>query len=124
MHVIPRFGVRAGDLGGYIEHEGNLRQAGDCWIGDNARVFGDAQIYDNAWVYGNAQVYNVIINKSMQITGEVCIDSLGQIYYSDSGITGFVDIYNGLILNGVEEITEFHETLAMEKLSLKSEGKE
>ena len=49
LRVIPKFGVRAGDLGGYIKHEGNLSQAGDCWIGDNARVFSDAQIYDNAW---------------------------------------------------------------------------
>ena len=55
--------VKAGDLGGWVENEDNLDQAGNCWIGgsawvtENARVSEDACIYGNAFVYGNAQVY-------------------------------------------------------------------
>ena len=40
--------VEAGELGGYIEKEENLSQAGDAWVTDNAWVTGDA------WVAGNA----------------------------------------------------------------------
>ena len=54
--------VRAGDMGGYIEKEGNLSQSGNAWVsGDaevsgNAWVYGDARVYGNAWVSGDAEV--------------------------------------------------------------------
>lgn len=53
---IDRFGVKAGDLGGYIEKENNLSQDGDAWVYGNARVYGDARVYGNAWVCGDARV--------------------------------------------------------------------
>ena len=43
--------TQKGDLGGYVEKEGNLDQENDAWVS------GDAQVYGNAWVSGNAQVY-------------------------------------------------------------------
>ena len=55
--------VKEGELGGYIEKEGNLSHEGNAWVcGDarvfgNAWVFGDAEVCDNAWVYGNARVF-------------------------------------------------------------------
>ncbi|WP_408742587.1 hypothetical protein [Acetobacter persici] len=61
--TIASIGVSAGDLGGFIELEGNLDQSGDTWVsGDaevsgNAWVYGDARVYGNAWVSGNARVY-------------------------------------------------------------------
>ena len=63
LEDIPRYGVKTGDLGGWIEKEANLSQNSDAWVyGDaqvygNARVYGNAQVYGNARVYGNAQVY-------------------------------------------------------------------
>ena len=43
--------VAKGEIGGWIEKEGNLSQlCGDAWVSGNARVCG------NAWVSGNAQV--------------------------------------------------------------------
>ena len=45
---IPRWNVRAGDLGGWLESEANLSQFGDAW------VFGDAQVSDTAQVSGAA----------------------------------------------------------------------
>ena len=69
---LPRFDVRVGDVGGWIESESNLSGAawvsGNAWVYGgarvcgNARVSGDAQVSGNAWVYawavvsGNAQV--------------------------------------------------------------------
>lgn len=40
--------VKAGEVGGYVEKEGNVSQDGD------ARVYGNARISGNAWVSGNA----------------------------------------------------------------------
>ncbi len=63
---IPKYNVKAGDLGGFIEKEENLSHNGNCWVSggvcvgacvyDNALVYGDAWIYDNARVFGNARV--------------------------------------------------------------------
>ena len=50
IQAIKSFGgVIAGDLGGWVESEGNLSQRGDCW------VYGDAMVYGNAWVSDDAR---------------------------------------------------------------------
>lgn len=60
---IPRFHVRAGDLGGFLESEHNLSHEGDCVVLEsasvygNARVYGDACVRDSSTVSGNARVY-------------------------------------------------------------------
>ena len=51
---IPYHGVKAGDLGGFIENVENL--TGNAWVSGNAVVAGNARVYGNAWVYGNAVV--------------------------------------------------------------------
>ena len=69
IRALKDFGsVRAGDLGGWVEKEGNLSQLGACWVyenalvcgkarvGGNARVHGSARVCENAWVYGNAAI--------------------------------------------------------------------
>ncbi len=42
--------VKAGDLGGYIENEGNLSHYGNCWVYDEACVYGYAHVSDHAKV--------------------------------------------------------------------------
>lgn len=53
-------GVTAGDLGGWIEHRGNLEGRGwvfgDAWVRGLANVSGNAQVSGNAWVSGAARV--------------------------------------------------------------------
>ena len=61
---IPRYGVKAGDLGGWIETENNLSHEGDCWVGGGARVGGGAQVNGNARVGGNAHVRNGVIKST------------------------------------------------------------
>ena len=57
IKALVSFGdVTAGDLGGYVEKEGNLSHDGNAWVYDNAWVYGNAQVYGNAWVYDNAWV--------------------------------------------------------------------
>ena len=57
LRDIPRCGVKEGDLGGWVESEGNLTQEGDCWVFGKAQVFGNAQVCDDAQVCGNAMVF-------------------------------------------------------------------
>ena len=56
LRDIPEAGIRAGDLGGFVESASNLSQAGNCWVSENARVYGNAHVYGNALVTGNAKV--------------------------------------------------------------------
>ena len=49
-------GVKAGELGGWIESESNLSHSDNAWISDNAQVNGNARVSNNARVNGNAQV--------------------------------------------------------------------
>ena len=56
--------AQKGDLGGYVEKEGNLDQENDAWVYGNAQVYGnarvsgDAQVSCNAQVSGNANIKN------------------------------------------------------------------
>jgi hypothetical protein len=68
IKALKDFGhVKKGELGGYVEHDRNLSQIGECWVADNARVMDDAYVYDNALimdqavVMGNAQVSEDVI---------------------------------------------------------------
>ena len=50
IRALISFGdVDAGDVGGYVEKEENLSQAGDAWVYGNAKVYGNA---DYATVHG------------------------------------------------------------------------
>ena len=46
--------VKAGELGGYVEKEGNVSQDDNAWVSGDAEVFGNAKVSGNARVYGDA----------------------------------------------------------------------
>ena len=48
--------VKSGDLGGYIESDGNLLYSGNAWVSGDAQVYGSARVSGNAWVSGDARV--------------------------------------------------------------------
>jgi hypothetical protein len=52
--------VKAGDLGGWIETEANLRVSGEAWVFDKAQVSGEAQVFDKAQV---SSVLSVLWNR-------------------------------------------------------------
>lgn len=94
---IPRHGIKAGDIGGWVENELNLSQVNDAWVAgeaavfanghvsknalvkdravvrdggwvtDNAVVFGDALVYRHGIVCGEAKVRGIVSNE-----GKVC----------------------------------------------------
>lgn len=57
---LPQYGVKAGDLGGFVESYDNLR--GNAWVCDNAKVFGCAQVFGNAVVVASDEDYIVFKN--------------------------------------------------------------
>lgn len=65
LRDIPRHGVKAGDLGGFVEAENNLSQDGnarvhgDAWVDGKARVYGYAEVYGDAEVCGDAKVSSI-----------------------------------------------------------------
>lgn len=61
-------GVKAGDLGGYIQSEENLCHNGIAWVGGNAWVSGNARVYGNAQVCGMAQVCG-----DARVSGDTCV---------------------------------------------------
>lgn len=80
LRDIPRYHVKAGDLGGWVEKEGNLSQFGDAWVRVDAVVCGNAKVYDNAFVCGdalvcdNAEVYgNVKICGTVKVCDNACV---------------------------------------------------
>ncbi len=108
---IPKFGVKAGDLGGYISHAWNLSQLGECWVGDDALVYDDAWVNCDAWVSGDAQVYgNSQINGYSKICG--CAHIYGNAQTNDysqvtehARVHGHAWISKNVIINGGMEIS-------------------
>ena len=62
----PIFGVRVGDLGGWIEHEGNLQD--EAWVDRHAMVFGEAFLSDNA----SAMDYAIVRDQAC-VTGKAVV---------------------------------------------------
>lgn len=48
--------VKAGELGGYVEKEGNVSQDDNAWVSGDAEVFGNAKVFGNARVSGDALI--------------------------------------------------------------------
>lgn len=55
---IEKYGVKAGDLGGFIESENNLSRYGNSWVADDAEIYSNAQVSGNARVAGDALIAN------------------------------------------------------------------
>lgn len=112
LRDIPEWGVRAGDIGGYIEKESNLTHDGYAWVKDEAQVYGDAQILggivcDVAKVFDTVSSHGVIKLNSVlggsTTVGKCChIRGSVQVYDSklvDSTISGTVSIKRSKIFS-------------------------
>lgn len=76
MAVSDFSGVKAGELGGFIEKESNLSQDGSSWVYNNAKVSGDARVFGDAKVSRNDQIFWIsnIGSRSGTITFFLCAD--------------------------------------------------
>ena len=88
LRDIPRFGVKAGDLGGWIQNEENLSQDFFCWIHRSSVVLGDARVVGNSYigddslvhgeavVTGNCFVYESNIGGKSKIVGNSVVSKV------------------------------------------------
>lgn len=88
LRDIPRYGIKAGDLGGYVETEKNLSQTGNAWVGGDAWVCGDAQVLDDAQVSGNARVYG-----NAKVFGKAEVYSRARVF-GDACVSGHAQVCN------------------------------
>lgn len=86
IRALRDFGnVKAGELGGYVEKEGNLSHYGNAWICDDAKIYNDAEIYGDAEISGNAKICgDAVICDNVVICGDAEI-------YGNAKISGNAD---------------------------------
>lgn len=103
-------GVKAGELGGYIEKEGNLSQSGNAWVGGDAWVSGDARVTDNARVSGNALVTgDAYVTDNARVTDNAWVG--GDAYVTDNAnINSNADLLQITGLGSVHRATTVYRT--------------
>ena len=90
--------VKAGELGGWIEKEANLRHQGACWVYGNAEVCGNAQVYGLAKVYGHTKVYG-----DAQIGGDARVYGNAQVG-GNARVYGYTKVYGHAEVYGRAEV--------------------
>lgn len=79
---IPKHDVKAGDLGGWLETEGNLSHNGAAW------VTGEAVVTDSAWVTDSARVTDsACVTDSARVTGNALVRGNARVMESSDCIT-------------------------------------
>lgn len=78
LRDIPRYSVKAGDPGGWIEREANLWHECDAWVCGHAEVYGDARVYGEAEVCGDARVYgHAWVYGDARVCGSAIVEKSG-----------------------------------------------
>ena len=102
--------VKAGELGGYIEKEGNLSHEGNAWVYDNAWVCGDAwvsgdaRVYDNAWVYDNARVSgDARVSGNARVSGDAWVSGDARVS-GDAWVSGDARVSGNAWVSGDADI--------------------
>ena len=102
---IERYGVKAGDLGGWVEKEDNLSQSGNAWVSGDAKVSGNAVVYGNAkvsgsaWVYGDAKVSgNAVVSGDAKVSGNAWVSG-------DAVVSGDAKVYGNAVVSGDAKVS-------------------
>ena len=83
---ISRYGVKSGDIGGWIEKYDNLSQHGDAFVRGNACVYGDACVSGDALVSGNA-----CVSGDAKVRGDACVSGNACVY-GDACVSGYARV--------------------------------
>ncbi|WKD60900.1 hypothetical protein CCICO_04315 [Corynebacterium ciconiae DSM 44920] len=95
-------GVRAGDLGGWVEFEGNLQD--EAWVSGNARVYGDARVSGNAWVSGTAWVAgDAEVSGNARVSGDAEVHGEAEIS-GDAVACGQARVYGNTVMSGTAQV--------------------
>ena len=105
-----RFGVKAGDLGGFIEVEANLSHDGNAWVYGDALVYGNAKVSENAKVCGDALVYgNARVSGNALVSGNARVSEnarvSGDAWVSENAkVSGDAWVYGNAKVSGDAKI--------------------
>lgn len=106
-----RDGVKAGDLGGYLESEKNLSSQGQCWVSDVAYVYESARVSGNALVYGRAAVFGQAqVSDDAKVFGDAEIRDRALIaddatVYGRALVSGSARLFQQALVYGTAEIS-------------------
>jgi carbonic anhydrase/acetyltransferase-like protein (isoleucine patch superfamily) len=104
LRDIPKFYVKAGDRGGFIEQESNLSHNGDAWVFDNAVVYGEAWVYGDAKVFDNAVVYgDARVCGNAGIYGEAWVYD-NAVVYGDARVYGDAKVCGDAVIDSSSDI--------------------
>lgn len=93
-------GIKAGDLGGYIEKESNLSHNGDAWLYEDAMVYGDAHVCGDVTVHGNAHgCDNAEVDKIAQVCGEAMVYG-NALVRGNALVFGNAEVYGNAAIGG------------------------
>lgn len=104
--------VSKGDLGGYIEKEGNLSQKGNAWVSDNAKVSDNARVYDDARVSGYALVSDKAkVSDDARVYGDAWVSDYAWVsgkarVYDDARVYGDAWVYNDAKVSGNAKVPD------------------
>lgn len=91
---IPEQNVKAGDLGGWLETEGNLSHDSAAWVTGEAWVMGRAYVTDSTLVAGKALVTGealvmgaALVTDSARVMGEARVSGKARVMKSSDCIT-------------------------------------
>lgn len=96
--------VKSGDLGGYVESEGNLSHNGNCWIYDDSAVLDDGVVKDDSIVKNGSRVYESTVEGNSAVDSSF-INSNSRII--NSAITRS-NLYGSSIKDSVIEDTKVY----------------
>lgn len=119
LRDIPKYGVKAGDFGGYVTDKKILSHEGSCWIGGSAQVMDNVVVEEDAYIGDNALVHAVKANwgnrlSVIEIRGNARITGDATVVSTLNGndaperykrvIAGEVHVHGNAYLDSVEKI--------------------
>ena len=100
---MPYHGVKAGDIGGFIEKVENLQ--GNAWVEDNAKVYGNAQVFGRAEVFDNAKVYgNAMVFGNAEVSDYAEILDTAWVH-GDARVFGYAKVHRDNSVYGDTEVS-------------------
>ncbi|WP_052043716.1 hypothetical protein [Oligella urethralis] len=92
---LPEIGVKAGDLGGWIEKVENLSQEGNAWVADEAKAYDSTQVTGNALLKNHAVAFDQTL-----LTDDVVVSDYAVIS-GEAEIQGEAKVSGGGLVTGV-----------------------
>lgn len=104
--------VKKGDLGGFVESEGNLSQEGDCWIYDMAQAMENSRVEDDACLRDCSKMYgSSLLKDKAQLQGCARMIQYASLEDNavaiDAEISGFATITGDVVIRRKKDYMVF-----------------